>query len=222
MEHPNTTLRARIAQKTFPYRIGFFTADCLQFTEPKDRTQDGAFKLEFSSSGPSPAQLAASGAKWGSALKREVQETFGHQISILALVEQLPDKDNYIGLDEARADSFGNPAPLLHLSIGAYETRTGTRAQAVIRDIFRAMGAQVFEPGGMRFERGAGHHVGGCRMGNDPATSVVDRDLKIHGVDNLFVVGSSVFPTAGALNPTLTIAALSLRAGQHLSGLLGR
>jgi choline dehydrogenase-like flavoprotein len=49
-------------------------------------------------------------------------------------------------------------------------------------------------------------------MGDDPATSVVDRDLRAHEVDNLFVVGSAVFPTAGPLNPSLTIAALALRA----------
>lgn len=58
----------------------------------------------------------------------------------------------------------------------------------------------------------AGHIMGTCRMGDDPRTSVVDADLRLHGHGNCFVLGSSVFPTVGTANPTLTIAALSLRA----------
>ena len=53
-------------------------------------------------------------------------------------------------------------------------------------------------------------------MGKDPKTSVVDRNLRAHDVENLYIVGSSVFPTIGALNPTLTIAAVALRLGEHL------
>ncbi|WP_290650752.1 GMC family oxidoreductase, partial [Aquisalimonas sp.] len=60
------------------------------------------------------------------------------------------------------------------------------------------------------------HHAGTCRMGQDPERSVVDADLKAHDVDNLFVVGSSNFVTLSLPNPTLTIAALALRLGDHL------
>jgi len=65
---------------------------------------------------------------------------------------------------------------------------------------------------------GAGHIAGTCRMGTeaDRATSVVDRDLKAWGIDNLYIVGSAVFPTLGTANPTLTIAALALRLADHL------
>ena len=67
-----------------------------------------------------------------------------------------------------------------------------------------------------------GHQLGTCRMGDDPEFSVVDRDLKVHGVDNLYLVGGGVFPTGGAVWPTLTIAALALRLGNHLRGKLRR
>jgi choline dehydrogenase-like flavoprotein len=60
-----------------------------------------------------------------------------------------------------------------------------------------------------------GHNLGTTRMGDDPATSVVDRHLIHHRVRNLFVLGGSVFPTISPSNPTLTICALSLRAGAH-------
>ncbi len=66
------------------------------------------------------------------------------------------------------------------------------------------------------------HHVGTTRMGADPATSVVDGDCRLHGVDNLWVAGSSVFPTCGASNPTLTIVALAARLAGHLGEVLNR
>ena len=63
---------------------------------------------------------------------------------------------------------------------------------------------------------GVYHHIGGTRMGINKKNSVVDKNLKVHGNDNLFVVGSSVFPTSGYTNPTFTIVQLSLRLGNHV------
>jgi choline dehydrogenase-like flavoprotein len=62
----------------------------------------------------------------------------------------------------------------------------------------------------------ASHHLGTTRMSADPKTGVVDANCRVHGIDNLYVAGSSVFPTAGHANPTLTIAALSLRLAGYL------
>ena len=61
------------------------------------------------------------------------------------------------------------------------------------------------------------HHIGSTRMGEDPNTSVVDRNLKVHNTENLFIAGSSVFTTGGAANPTLTICQLSLRLANHIA-----
>jgi len=66
----------------------------------------------------------------------------------------------------------------------------------------------------------ASHHLGTTRMGRDPATSVVDTDLRVHGVDNVYLAGGSVFPTSGCANPTFTIVALSIRLAEHLRGVL--
>ena len=55
-------------------------------------------------------------------------------------------------------------------------------------------------------------------MHDDPRQGVVDADCRVHGIDNLYVAGSSVFPTSGAANPTLTIVALALRLADHLAG----
>ena len=63
---------------------------------------------------------------------------------------------------------------------------------------------------------GVGHHMGTTRMGEDKNISVVNSNLKVHEIDNLYCAGSSVFPTCGYINPTLTIVALSLRLAEHL------
>ena len=68
---------------------------------------------------------------------------------------------------------------------------------------------------------GGNHHMGTTRMHRDPKQGVVDAQCRLHGTPNLFVAGSSVFPTAGYANPTLTLIALALRLGDHLKSLLG-
>ena len=72
-----------------------------------------------------------------------------------------------------------------------------------------------------RFE-GGGHLMGTTRMGDDPATSVTDANGCVHGLSNLYVAGSSLFPSVGSANPTLTIVALALRLADHLTRASGR
>lgn len=64
---------------------------------------------------------------------------------------------------------------------------------------------------------GGYHHMGATRMSQDPRHGVVDADCRVHDLDNLYVAGSSVFPTAGFANPTLTLVALALRLTDHLA-----
>jgi choline dehydrogenase-like flavoprotein len=64
--------------------------------------------------------------------------------------------------------------------------------------------------------RGGCHHMGTTRMHTDPTRGVVDADCRVHGLHNLWLAGSSVFPTGGAANPTLTIVALALRLARRL------
>ncbi|MEA3641979.1 MAG: GMC family oxidoreductase [Lamprobacter sp.] len=63
---------------------------------------------------------------------------------------------------------------------------------------------------------GGSHHMGTTRMSDDPKQGVVDRDCRVHGIDNLYIAGSSIFPTCGSANPTLNILALSYRLADHL------
>lgn len=66
-------------------------------------------------------------------------------------------------------------------------------------------------------EVGGNHHMSTTRMAEDPAEGVVDRDCKVHGINNLYIGGSSVFASTGHCNPTYTIVQLALRLGDHLS-----
>ena len=72
------------------------------------------------------------------------------------------------------------------------------------------------EVGGHNDHMGGHHHMGTTRMSSSPADGVVDTDCRLHGVRNLYVAGSSVFPTGGAINPTLSIVALAVRLSDHL------
>ena len=74
-------------------------------------------------------------------------------------------------------------------------------------------GGQLTERSDVSF---VNHHMGTCRMGDNPSRSVVSRNLQAHDVSNLFIIGSSNFVTGGAANPTLTIVALTLRAADYI------
>jgi choline dehydrogenase-like flavoprotein len=63
---------------------------------------------------------------------------------------------------------------------------------------------------------GANHHMGTTRMNDDPKQGVVDKNCRVHGVSNLFIAGSSVFPTAGSGTPTFMIVVLALRLADHV------
>jgi choline dehydrogenase-like flavoprotein len=67
----------------------------------------------------------------------------------------------------------------------------------------------------------ADHAACTCRMSDDPRQGVTDRNLRVHGVDNLYVCSNAVFPNIGSVNPTLTLTALALRLGEHLNEQLG-
>jgi len=68
----------------------------------------------------------------------------------------------------------------------------------------------------------ANHHMGTTRMSADPRAGVVDVNGRVHDVENLYVAGSSQFPTGGAANPTITILALAVRQARHLRHILDR
>lgn len=215
MEHPYVQVWGKLKQNLFPRRIGFHTAESHQFCVPKKRDTDGAFKLDFEALGPMPVQIAAESGLWGDGLATEVRETFGYSAGVAVFPEQLPREKISITLDPEVKDCFGNPVPRVTYFLGAYEKEAIRKGVARAAGILDAIGATDMgsDAGDSLF---CGHHMGTCRMGDDPEKSVVDRDLRTHDVKNLFLAGSSVFVTGGAVNPSLTIVALALRAAETI------
>ena len=145
--------------------------------------------------------------------------------------EQEPRAENRVALDPRVRDRFGIPRPVLHWDFSELDRRTAISAvlafgEHVARaDLGRARVADWLLQGApfpQDDETGGYHHMGGTRMSDDPAWGVVDRDCRVWGQERLYVAGSSVFPTGGHANPTLTITQLSLRLAEHLAeGLRG-
>lgn len=137
--------------------------------------------------------------------------------------EQLPNPDSRIRLGDER-DALG-------LRRTAVEWRLTAEDKRKAFEIQRLLGAEVGRAGMGRLRPsivdadenawppdfyGDAHHMGTTRMHRDPARGVVDQDCRVHGVGNLYVAGSSVFPNSGSVNPTLTIVALALRLADHI------
>lgn len=114
-------------------------------------------------------------------------------------------------LHAQRLGVAGTPGLQRVLELGQVSLEAIGRVQAGANQLF------VPEAGGA-YLHGGNHHFGTTRMSDSPARGVVDRDCRVHGMDNLYVAGSSVFPTTGYANSTLTIVALSAR----LAALLAR
>jgi choline dehydrogenase-like flavoprotein len=136
-----------------------------------------------------------------------------------------PDPDCRITLDSER-DALGVPRVKLQMKLADSDL---AHFRATLKELGRQLLAS--RAGMIRLnmkERGqwlngldwGNHHMGTTRAHVDPKKGVVDANLQVHGVSNLFVVGSSVYPTYGAVNPTLSIVAMALRLADHVKGLL--
>ncbi|MBB5059128.1 choline dehydrogenase-like flavoprotein [Granulicella aggregans] len=121
----------------------------------------------------------------------------------------LPSKQNFLELSDA-VDTSGLPKPLVHFSYGCHELAMGKHAEALMTAAWQAAGASDC----WTLQRTA-HIIGTCRMGHSPTDSVVDSFGHSHDVANLYVCDNSVFPSALAANPALTIMALALRTANH-------
>jgi choline dehydrogenase-like flavoprotein len=135
-----------------------------------------------------------------------------------SLVECSADPENRVELGEG-ADRFGRPLTRVRWRVRDLELRSARDAHALFAAAAQHAGLGRVTLAGDdwagRMEP-ALHHLGTTRMHDDPAQGVVDRDARVHGIDNLYVTGGSVFTTGGFANPTLTILALTFRLAAHL------
>ena len=216
MEHLFAGTGGTHAERTRQNHVGFVTSGSHQFYD-NDFDDAGPIKLEFLNyAGPSPVETALTADEWGDDLLETLRAAYGHHIAMGGLVGQLPRAENRVTLDPSRTDDHGNPVPDVRWRLDDRTRRTLTRANEVQRRVFAELDADVERTVGPENTGPAFHHMGTTRMGTDPSESVVNPRLRTHDVANLTVASSSVFVTSGAMNPTLTIAALALKAADHV------
>lgn len=158
---------------------------------------------------------------------RQLKDRFSRGVTDLIVVtycEQPPNPQSRVYLGRER-DRFGVPRLVVDWVVGRKETETLMRLHELIDGHLRRGGLGQLDHGASDSPSGdlrytdASHHVGTTRMSADPRDGVVDEQCKVHGVANLFIAGSGVFPTSGHANPTLTIVALAVRLARHLKAL---
>jgi choline dehydrogenase-like flavoprotein len=226
MDHPTQLSWALAPDPVYPVRGPLSTSGIEVLRDGSFRSERGAFRIEIGNDGWSwpvgdptvqAAALAADGAIGHGALET-LGRRMARQLRLASLVEPLPNRENRVRLADER-DALGIPRPRVAYRTGAYANAGRAEARRVHERLFAALGATGVNHHEIAF--GAGHLMGTCRMGDDPRTSVVDRDLRVHGHPNCFVLGSAVFPSVGTANPTLTIAALALRSVEAVRESLG-
>ena len=227
MDHLGGEGAAILPFPVFPFR-GPQSTSCIEgFRDHKYRREFCAFRLTIGNDGwgrtkhpfDTLRDLLQRGL-FGQELQKELLDTVSRQLRFAYSMEQLPDPNNRVTLSPTEKDDLGIPKPQIAFQVDDYSRGGMEYAQRVIKHIFTVVGApqEHWEFSDLKagVYSGSGHIMGTCRMGKDPTTSVVDAECRSHDHKNLFVAGSSVFPTGAPVNPTVTLSALALRAAKAI------
>jgi choline dehydrogenase-like flavoprotein len=166
------------------------------------------------------------GSRWRRVGRRGLQDRVGGIVARLVhTLEQAPDPSSRVMLGDDR-DAFGQRRIRLDWRLRGMERETFAHMYCLVTGALEASGLGTVRAGSeetpghewppTELQGQYGHHMGTTRMSSTARDGVVDPNCQVHGVANLFVAGSSVFRTAGAGTPTLTIVALAIRLADHL------
>jgi choline dehydrogenase-like flavoprotein len=179
-------------------------------TDPK---RDFARGFAIQTVGPLPIafakQMMAARGSWGWGMRRVMMD-YNHWSAFGLLGEILPWADNRVTLSEEK-DQFGLRVAHVNFDLHENDEKLRDFGKKKTEEVMWAAGAQEVVQ-----EARFAHLVGAARMGNDPATSVVDAFGRTHDIANLFVCDGSILPTQGSANPGLTIQALAARTADYL------
>ncbi len=190
-------------QACFTYRGGAFRKDSSAWTLTiYNRTHLHAIADELLKQNLMPLEL-----------DKVLQDRVLRQVEMDVGLEQLPNSENRVTLNWQEKDSAGQPKIKLYNKYREYETKSFARLRKELKHIVGLLDGEIVSIS----EPFAHHHLmGTTRMGDNPNTSVTDKDGRTHEHDNLFIVSTSLFTTGGTANPTLTIAALALRTAEKI------
>ncbi|WP_424947082.1 GMC family oxidoreductase [Candidatus Spongiihabitans sp.] len=229
MDHNIQLSYALVKDPIYAYRGPLSTSGIENLKDAPTRSGMAAFRIELGNDGWAWPANAPYGTAYhliqgergvfGAALQERLEKTLTRQLRVAALVEATPIKEHSVTLSD-EVDALGIPRPKVRYGISddPYCRRGMNAAIQVHHQIFRALGAlpEDIHHKPVNEFAGAGHIMGTYRMGDQPEASVVDKYQRSHDHKNLFLIGSGVFPTGGASNPTFTIAALALWAAQTI------
>ncbi|MCP3920263.1 MAG: GMC family oxidoreductase [bacterium] len=173
------------------------------------------FGLGFTILGDLPRVLRYSYARLMRRAKPRIE-----RVRLRNFMEMEPHPDNRVLLSD-EVDAHGKPLPLVRHACRDVDRRSLVALhEALVREIeasgLGTLETELASAEPWPIDQDASHHMGTTRMGTDPHVSVVDPACRVHGVENLYMSGASVFPTSGCANPTFTIVALSIRLARQL------
>ena len=228
MDHIQKSVFVQTPDPTYPFRGPPSTSGIEAFRDGPFRKDRSAMRFSLNNDGwarraagsPAADVVAAVGQNlFGARMRQRLFESVTRQLRFSLSTEVLPDPENRVTLSDQR-DVQGQLRPRINFRVAAYTRDAFAPALAVIDRMVQALNAVVVEqdasvdPG---HYSGAGHVMGGLRMGKSAADAVTDADCRAFDHPNLYLVGAGVFATCGTANPTLTVAALSLRAADHIA-----
>lgn len=152
----------------------------------------------------------------GSELKERLTEPGNWTFGAVAMGEMLPYEDNYLFLDKNQKDEWG--VPLLHTHISWHENENAMAADAVeqLHEMLEKAGLKNIEASDNQQAPGKDiHEMGGCRMGRDPKTSMLNEWNQLHAVKNVFVTDGACMASSSCQNPSLTYMAITARAANY-------
>ncbi len=184
------------------------------FMHKRKRDYARSFGVQFNYQNHRTAGWARSMKGMGKAYKDAVKAHYPAYLVFTGYHEMLPNPDSYIDLDPDNLDEYGLPQPRRHWKLTDSDWKLHEDMNKWCKEILESSRAQIHSTSP---KPATNHEVGGCRMGRDPKTSVLDPFCRSHDVPNLYVVDASVFPSSSEKNPTLTIMALATRTADHIA-----
>jgi choline dehydrogenase-like flavoprotein len=161
----------------------------------------------------------------GRDLLKRIDE-YERTMEVRLTADDLPMPDNRVDLDPTFVDEFGFPVARITRNVGQHEWRMFETVKSQMESIFDPVKSNL-DSGSPRVSPHVAdlvgdHQMGTCRMGDDPASSVVNRWCRLHDAENVFVVDSSFMPTGLGLNPMVSVVANALRVGTHIASEIKR
>lgn len=224
MDHLNGEVVGIFPQSVYPFRGPQSTSAIPAFCNHEKRKEIGAFNITIGNDGWGKSEtpetilsnLIDEKKIFGSELKKAFKNRVQKQLRFSYSTEMLPQQYNQVTLAD-EVDAFGIKRPKIKFKIDDYSRKTFVYAQTVLIRILKKLKATEIKPA-IPIELGYGstsHIMGTCRMGNNENDSVVNTYGQCWEHKNLYLLGSSVYPSGGTVNPTLTIAALTLRSVEN-------